>query len=211
MCPIRHETVRRNCGGRISGGCVIDPSSRRIARVCGPWNLFGHSGFSFPSRYGCSNQLTLGLDPIDHGGALAMTVAVGAAMLAVRVVEQKSLIRGDRILVPDPVGAVAVVLVVLSWIWSPVGAEFARDRIAGLIIVNCVVSAIAGAVACVCTVPRGALLGNQLSFLNSTHLLEAPELIAIAFSPRSDRVRRVAPASAAGIAITAPKGTRNRR
>lgn len=88
----------------------------------------------------------LGLSPIDHGGALVMSVAVGAGMFAVLVVERKSLIRGRRMFVPVPLGIVALVIVVVSWIGWLVGAEFAIDDVAGLIIVNGVVSAIAGAV-----------------------------------------------------------------
>jgi len=89
---------------------------------------------------------SLGLSPIDHGGALVMSVAVGAAMFAVLVVERKPLIRGARMHVPAAVGIVALVVVVLSWIGWLVGAEFAIDDVAGLIIVNGAVSSIAGAV-----------------------------------------------------------------
>ncbi|EAR23728.1 ammonium transporter [marine actinobacterium PHSC20C1] len=88
----------------------------------------------------------LGLDPIDHGGALVMSVAVGAGMLAVLVVERKSLIRGARMFVPVPVGIVALCVVVLSWIGWLVGAEFAIDDLVELIMLNGAVSAIAGAV-----------------------------------------------------------------
>jgi ammonia channel protein AmtB len=88
----------------------------------------------------------LRLSPIDHGGALVMSVAVGAAMFAVLVVERKSLIRGARMSVPVPVGIVALVMVVLSWIGWLVGAEFAIDDVAAPIIVNGAVSSIAGAV-----------------------------------------------------------------
>ena len=88
----------------------------------------------------------LGLSPIDHGGALVMSVAVGSGMFAVLVVERKSLIRGARMVVPVPVGIVALAVVVVSWIGWLVGAEFAIDDVASLIVVNGTVSAIAGAV-----------------------------------------------------------------
>ncbi|MGV8851871.1 MAG: ammonium transporter [Rhodoglobus sp.] len=91
-------------------------------------------------------SVPLGLSPIDHGGALVMSVAVGAGMFAVLVVERKSLIRGPRMFVPMPLGVIALVVVVISWIGWLVGAEFAVDDTAGLIILNGVVSAIAGAV-----------------------------------------------------------------
>ncbi|QYH36080.1 ammonium transporter [Salinibacterium sp. M195] len=86
-----------------------------------------------------------GLSPIDHGGALVMSVAVGAGMLAVLFVERKTLIRGPRMLVPIPLGAVALTAVVASWIVWLVGAEFAVDDVVGLILVNGMVSAVAGA------------------------------------------------------------------
>lgn len=88
----------------------------------------------------------LGLTPIDHGGAIVMSVAAGAGMFAVLVVERKSLIRGPRMHVSSAVGITALVVVVLSWIGWLVGAEFAVDDIAGLIILNGIVSAVAGAV-----------------------------------------------------------------
>lgn len=88
----------------------------------------------------------LGLSPIDHGGALVMSVAVGSGMFAVLVVERKSLIRGARMFVPVPVGIVALAVVVVSWIGWLVGAEFAIDDVAGLVVINGSVSAIAGAV-----------------------------------------------------------------
>jgi len=88
----------------------------------------------------------LGFSPIDHGGALVMSVAVGASMLAVLLVERNSLIRGARMAVPAPVLVVALVVVVVSWIGWLVGAEFAIDSAANLIIVNALVSALAGTV-----------------------------------------------------------------
>ncbi|QAV69525.1 ammonium transporter [Salinibacterium sp. UTAS2018] len=87
----------------------------------------------------------LGLSPIDHGGALVMSVAVGASMLAVLVVERRSLIRGARKVVPVPVGITALVLAVLAWLVWLVGAEFAFDDVVALILANGVVSAIFGA------------------------------------------------------------------
>ncbi|WP_246077991.1 ammonium transporter [Rhodoglobus vestalii] len=87
-----------------------------------------------------------GLSPIDYGGALVMSVAVGAGMLAVLLVERKFLIRGARLSVSVPAGTISLVVVVLSWIAWLVGAEFAIDAAAGLIIVNSAVSACAGAV-----------------------------------------------------------------
>lgn len=86
-----------------------------------------------------------GLDPIDHGGALVMSVAVGASMLAVLVVERRSLIRGARKAVPSLVGAVALAIAVLAWLMWLVGAEFAIDDVVGLILLNGVVSAAFGA------------------------------------------------------------------
>ncbi|WP_010202714.1 ammonium transporter [Salinibacterium sp. PAMC 21357] len=91
-------------------------------------------------------SIPLGVAPIDHGGALVMSVAVGAGMLAVLVVERKSLIRGARKEVPVALGILALALVVVSWIGWLVGAEFAIDDTAGLIMVNGLVSAVAGAV-----------------------------------------------------------------
>ncbi|WP_307842722.1 ammonium transporter [Salinibacterium sp. NK8237] len=86
----------------------------------------------------------LGLNPIDHGGALVMSVAVGASMLAVLVVERHSLIRGARMTVPVPVALFALVGVILSWLLWLVGAEFALDDVVSLIIVNGAVSAVFG-------------------------------------------------------------------
>jgi len=87
----------------------------------------------------------LGLSPIDHGGALVMSVAVGASMLAVFVVERRVLIRGVRKVVPVPLGITALVLAVLAWLTWLVGAEFALDDVAGLILANGAVSAVFGA------------------------------------------------------------------
>ncbi|MGJ8721137.1 MAG: ammonium transporter [Salinibacterium amurskyense] len=87
----------------------------------------------------------LGLSPIDHGGALVMSVAVGASMLAVLVVERRSLIRGARKSVPVPAGIAALVLAVLAWLAWLVGAEFAFDDVVGLILANGAVSASFGA------------------------------------------------------------------
>ncbi|MBH0108919.1 ammonium transporter [Salinibacterium sp. NG22] len=88
----------------------------------------------------------LGLNPIDHGGALVMSVAVGASMLAVLVVERHSLIRGARMTLPAPVGVIALVGVVLSWLLWLVGAEFALDDVVGLILTNGAVSAVFGVI-----------------------------------------------------------------
>jgi len=87
-----------------------------------------------------------GLSPVDHGGALPMSVAVGAGMLAVFVVERKSLIRGARHHTPLPLGIFALLCVVVSWIVWLMCAEFVIDEVAALIIVNGAVSAVAGAV-----------------------------------------------------------------
>ena len=93
-----------------------------------------------------ASRQPFGLNPIDHGGALVMSVSVGASMLAVLVVERKSLIRGARMIVPVPVGMIALVVVVLSWLGWLVGAEFAIDDFVAVIMVNGAVSAVAGAV-----------------------------------------------------------------
>lgn len=85
-----------------------------------------------------------GLNPIDHGGALVMSVAVGASMLAVLVVERHSLIRGARMTLPVPLAVAALVGVVFSWLLWLVGAEFALDDVVGLIVTNGAVSAVFG-------------------------------------------------------------------
>lgn len=87
----------------------------------------------------------LGLSPIDHGGALVMSVAVGASMLAVLVVERGTLIRGARKTVPVPIAVIALALAVLSWLTWLVGAEFALDDVVALILLNGAVSAGFGA------------------------------------------------------------------
>ncbi|MBH0083388.1 ammonium transporter [Salinibacterium sp. SWN167] len=87
-----------------------------------------------------------GLNPIDHGGALVMSVAVGASMLAVLVVERHSLIRGARMTLPVPLGVAALVGVVFSWLLWLVGAEFALDDVVGLIVTNGAVSAVFGVI-----------------------------------------------------------------
>jgi len=88
----------------------------------------------------------LGLAPIDHGGALVMSVAVGASMLAVLLVERHSLIRGVRMKVSSRVGVIALVGVVVSWLAWLVGAEFALDDLVGLIVTNGAVSAAFGVI-----------------------------------------------------------------
>jgi Amt family ammonium transporter len=55
-----------------------------------------------------------GLSPIDYGGALVMSVAVGAGMLTILLVERKFLIRGVRMSVSVPAGTISLVVVVLS-------------------------------------------------------------------------------------------------
>lgn len=124
----------------------VGASFARSALYGSTWSLvvFVPTAIRTFEPFGASTPF--GLTPIDHGGALVMSVAVGAGMFAVIVVERKSLIRGARMFVPVPIGIVALALVVVSWIGWLVGAEFAVDDTARLIIINGVVSAIAGAV-----------------------------------------------------------------
>lgn len=136
ICCYLVTLVARSAGASFARGFVYGSVWSLLVFIPTTIRTFEPFGATIP----------LGLSPIDHGGALVMSVAVGAGMFAVLVVERKSLIRGARMTVPAPLGVVALALVVVSWIGWLVGAEFAIDDTAGLIIVNGLVSALAGAV-----------------------------------------------------------------
>ncbi|MBC7590281.1 MAG: ammonium transporter [Salinibacterium sp.] len=86
---------------------------------------------------------SLGIDPLDHGGSLAVNVASGAAALGVL------LCGGPRLrtaTISRVTGLIGVVGLCLGWLLWLAGAEFAVDAISPAILVNGLVGAGGGVV-----------------------------------------------------------------
>lgn len=82
------------------------------------------------------------IQPVDHGGSLAVNVAAGAAALGVL------LLGGPRLRTASigrVAGLIAMVGLCLGWILWLVGAELALDDVTPVILVNGVVGALGGA------------------------------------------------------------------
>ena len=88
----------------------------------------------------------LGIDPIDHGGSLAVNVATGAATLGVLLAGGAGAGRTRSATVTRNTGVAGVMLVTLGWIVWLASVEFAVDDITVAITVNSIVGAVGGVV-----------------------------------------------------------------
>ena len=104
-----------------------------------------------------------GLQPIDHGGALAINVAAGAAALGVLVTSGPRRARQRSGVLPLRFGAVAVTSLAVSWVVWLAGAELAVDDVTPGILLNGVVGALGGVVGWVLT----QRIRHQVTTLNS--------------------------------------------
>ena len=86
----------------------------------------------------------LGLQPVDHGGSLAVNVAAGAAALGVILAGGPSAARLRTIVIPRGLGVASVVAVAVGWLAWLAGAESAVDGATPGILVNGIVGAIGG-------------------------------------------------------------------
>lgn len=86
----------------------------------------------------------LGLQPIDHGGALAVNVAAGAAAFGVLVTSGPRRARERSGALPMRVGVIAVAVLAVSWVVWLAGSELAVDDLTPGILLNGVVGALAG-------------------------------------------------------------------
>lgn len=93
-----------------------------------------------------SGATALGVQPVDHGGSLAINVATGAAALGVLLSAGSRAPRLKPALLPLGTGIVAVVLLVLGWLAWLVGAEFAVDAVTPAILTNGLIGAISGGI-----------------------------------------------------------------
>lgn len=83
------------------------------------------------------------LEPVDHGGSLAVNVASGAAALGVLLAGGRRL---RTALIRKSTGLVAVVGLSIGWLAWLVGAELAFDEVSLSILVNGLVGAVGGVV-----------------------------------------------------------------
>jgi ammonia channel protein AmtB len=86
------------------------------------------------------------MDPIDHGGSLAVNVATGAATLGVLLAGGAGEGRMRSAAVSRNTGVAGVMLVTLGWIVWLASVEFAVDDITIAITVNSIVGAVGGVV-----------------------------------------------------------------
>lgn len=85
-----------------------------------------------------------GLEPVDHGGSLAVNVAGGAAALGVLLAGSKSR-RPRSATIHLSSGVIAVVALCAGWIGWLASAELALDDVTPAIVLNGVVGALGGA------------------------------------------------------------------
>jgi len=99
----------------------------------------------------------IALQPVDHGGSLALNVCSGAAALGV-------LLAGGRRVKSAPIGlkrgVTAMVALCAGWLAWLVGAELAIDDVTPLILVNGLVGAVGGVI--------GWLVVQRISHLSTT-------------------------------------------
>ncbi|MEP6481651.1 MAG: ammonium transporter [Rhodoglobus sp.] len=86
-----------------------------------------------------------GLEPVDHGGSLAVNVAGGAAALGVLLAAGSSGGRPRSATVDRSLGIVAVVILSLGWIGWLASAELAFDQVTAGVVLNGIVGALGGA------------------------------------------------------------------
>jgi ammonia channel protein AmtB len=90
-------------------------------------------------------EMPFGLQPVDHGGSLAINVATGAAALGVLISAGAKAPRLRAATLPLGTGIAAVVLLVAGWITWLVGAELAIDEVTPSIVLNGLIGAVGGA------------------------------------------------------------------
>jgi ammonia channel protein AmtB len=86
-----------------------------------------------------------GIEPVDHGGSLAINVAPGAAALGVLLATGSRAPRLRTATIRMRTGVVAVVTLCLGWLAWLAGAELAVDDVTPSILLNGVVGALGGA------------------------------------------------------------------
>lgn len=86
----------------------------------------------------------LGIEPVDHGGSLAMNVASGAAALGVLLASGSRTHRLRTATIRRGTGVIAVVALCAGWLVWLVGAELAIDGVTPGILLNGVVGALGG-------------------------------------------------------------------
>lgn len=84
------------------------------------------------------------LEPIDHGGSLAVNVAGGAAALGVLLAAGSGSPRAKARVLPFPLGVVAALVLSAAWLGWLAGAELAIDDVTPSIVINGLVSAVGG-------------------------------------------------------------------
>ena len=158
-----------------------------------------------------SGTTALGLQPVDHGGSLAINVATGAAALGVLLSAGSRAPRLKPAVLPVGTGIVAVVLLVLGWLAWLVGAEFAVDAVTPAILTNGLVGAVSGGVGWL-IVQRIAHQSTSVSAVAAGLLsgLVAVTAGAPLFTPISAAVAGMLAGAAAGL-FTIHRISRSRR
>lgn len=122
-----------------------------------------------------ASSLMLGVQPIDHGGSLAMNVASGASALGVLLATGSRVARLRTATIDRRTGVGAVVALSIGWLAWLVSAELAIDEVTPYILTNGLVGAIGGIIGWL-VVQR---ISHQYTTLNSVAAGLVSGLVAI--------------------------------
>lgn len=157
--------VVRSVGGGIAGTLVFAFA----------WSLLVFVPTAILTFNQSATTASIGVQPIDHGGSLALNVAAGAAALGVLVATGSRVPRLRTATIRRSTGVAAVITLGIGWLAWLVGAELAVDEVTPLILANGLVGAAGGVIGWL-VVQR---ISHQYTTLNSVAAGLVSGLVAV--------------------------------